>query len=207
MNTVTIIGSGNIGSAVAGIAANGGAAVQVLGRNQESLDAITEQPGVTTGQVGDEIQGDIVVLALPYPAVAEVVATYGTALDGKVLVDVSNPLDFSTFDSLVVASDSSAAAELQARVPGAKVLKAFNTNFAATLATGEVGGVPTTVLVAGDDEDAKAALIDVVTAGGVQALDAGALKRARELEAIGFMQLTLAASEKIGWTGGFAVRN
>ena len=61
------------------------------------------------------------------------------------------------------------------------------------------------MLVAGDDADAKQTLIDLVVAGGLQAVDAGSLKRARELEAVGFLQLTLAASEKIGWTGGFAV--
>ena len=61
------------------------------------------------------------------------------------------------------------------------------------------------MLVAGDDADAKAALINAVTAGGLAALDAGALARAHELEAIGFLQLTLAASEKISWTAGFAV--
>ena len=95
--------------------------------------------------------------------------------------------------------------ELQKALPGARVLKAFNTNFAATLAAGTVGTEKTTVLVAGDDADAKAALINAVTAGGLAALDAGALARAHELEAIGFLQLTLAASEKTSWTAGFAV--
>jgi predicted dinucleotide-binding enzyme len=61
------------------------------------------------------------------------------------------------------------------------------------------------VLIAGDDADAKATLADVVTSGGLNAMDAGALKRARELEAAGFLQLTLAAAEKVSWTGGFGV--
>ena len=68
----------------------------------------------------------------------------------------------------------------------------------------DVGDQTTTVLIAGDDADAKSALADVVTSGGLNAIDAGALKRARELEAVGFLQLTLAAAERIGWTGGFA---
>ena len=66
---------------------------------------------------------------------------------------------------------------------------------------------PTTVLVAGDDEAARQALIDVVTAGGVRAVAVGSLKRARELEAIGFLQITLAAQQVIGWGGGFALRD
>ena len=65
--------------------------------------------------------------------------------------------------------------------------------------------MPTTVLIAGDDADAKALLADIVTAGGLRAIDAGALRRARELEALGFLQLTLAAGEKISWTGGFGL--
>ena len=64
---------------------------------------------------------------------------------------------------------------------------------------------PTTVLIAGDYTDAKSTLADALAAGGVQAVDAGALDRARELEALGFLQLTLAATEKTSWTGGFAL--
>jgi len=116
-----------------------------------------------------------------------------------------NPLNFETFDSLVVPSGSSAAALVQAKLPNSKVLKAFKTTFAATLATKQVGGLQTTVLIAGDDTDAKAALAAAVTAGGVAAIDAGSLARAHELEALGFLQLTPAVVEKIAWTGGFAV--
>ncbi len=147
----------------------------------------------------------MVVLAVPYPAVADIIATRGDSLAGKVVVDITNPLNFETFDSLVVPADGSAAAEIAAALPQSKVLKAFNTNFAATLASGNVGPVPTTVLIAGDDADAKALLAGIVTAGGLNAIDAGTLRRARELEAIGFLQLTLAVGEKVSWTGGFAV--
>ena len=202
MSTVTIIGAGNIGSAVAGIAVDAGAQVQVLARDTAKAAV---HPTVTAGTFGEEITGDIVVLALPYPALADVVATYAGQLAGKTVVDVTNPLDFATFDSLVVPADGSAAAELAAQLPGASVLKAFNTNFAATLATKTVGDLPTTVLVAGDDASAKQGLIDLVEAGGLRALDAGSLKRARELEALGFLQLTLAATEKTSWTTGFAL--
>jgi predicted dinucleotide-binding enzyme len=86
------------------------------------------------------------------------------------------------------------------------VVKAFNTNFAAPLDSGTVGGQPTTVLIAGDDADAKNTLAEVVTAGGLRAIDAGSLRRVRELEAVGFLEITLAAAEKISWTGGFAVQ-
>jgi predicted dinucleotide-binding enzyme len=86
-----------------------------------------------------------------------------------------------------------------------RVVKAFNTNFAATLATGAVGSAPTTVLIAGDDDSAKHAVADLVRGAGLRAADAGSLKRARELEALAFLQMTLAAAGTTSWTSGFAL--
>jgi 8-hydroxy-5-deazaflavin:NADPH oxidoreductase len=186
---VSIIGKGNMGQAISGIVTKGGNTVEVL----DQSDA--QRP----------VTGDIVVLAVPYPAVADVVARRAGQLAGKVVVDITNPLNFETFDSLVVPADGSAAAQLAAALPQSHVLKAFNTNFAATLASGRVGELATTVLIAGDDVAAKELLAGVVAAGGVKAVDAGSLRRARELEAVGFLQLTLAVAEKLPWTGGFAV--
>jgi 8-hydroxy-5-deazaflavin:NADPH oxidoreductase len=189
MTNLSILGTGNMGQAIASVAAKGGHSVQQLGEND--LDT--------------PVTGDIVVLAVPYPAVSDVIAQRGEQLADKIVVDITNPLNFETFDSLVVPADSSAAAEIAAALPGSRVLKAFNTTFAGTLAAGTVGPLTTTVLIAGDDTDAKSALADVVTSGGLNAIDAGSLKRARELEAVGFLQLTLAANEKVSWTGGFGV--
>jgi len=203
MTSVTIIGAGNIGGAVARLALKAGADVQVLARDAAKAAAV--DPAVTSGTVGDAVTGDVVVLALPYPALAEVAAQYPDGFAGRVVVETTNPVDFATFDALVVPADSSATAELAALLPQARVLKAFSTNFAATLASGTVGALPTTVLVAGDDADAKAALAGVVEGGGLRAVDAGSLKRARELEALGFLQMTLAAGEQTSWTSGFAL--
>ena len=189
MTHISIIGKGNMGQAIAGIAAKGGNTVELFDTSD-------------TDQVAT---GDIVVLAVPYPAVAEVIAARSDQLAGKGVVDITNPLNFETFDSLVVAADGSATAEIAAALPQSRVLKAFNTTFAATLVSGVVGPAPTTVLIAGEDADAKALLAGVVTAGGLNAIDAGTLNRARELEALGFLQLALAVNEKVAWTGGFGV--
>jgi len=189
MTRFTIFGTGNMGQAIANVVTAGGAAVAHVGSTDKSA----------------LISGDVVVLAVPYSALQDIVATYGDQLAGKVVVDITNPLDLSTFDSLTVPTGSSAAAELAAALPEAKVLKAFNTNFAGTLAAKTVGPVTTTVLIAGDDAEAKATLAAAISAGGVDAIDVGSLRRAHELEAIGFLQLTLAAGEKISWTGGLAL--
>ncbi|UOE44202.1 NADPH-dependent F420 reductase [Agromyces larvae] len=190
MTTVSIIGNGNMGSAIGRIVEAGGNTVEFIGRDASQAPT-----------------GEIVVLAVPYPALAEIVAGRREQLAGKVVVDLTNPVDFATFDSLVVPADGSAAAELAQALPESKVVKAFNTNFAATLASKAVGEAPTTVLIAGDDQAAKDLLADVVRAGGVLAADAGSLARARELEAIGFQQMVLAVREQISWSGGFALAN
>lgn len=187
---ITVFGTGNMANAIGGVLAAGGSNVQYISREAAATA---------------RIEGDIVVLAVPYGALAEIASAHAVQLAGKTVVDITNPLNFSTFDSLVVPVGSSAAAELQAALPESRVLKAFNTNFAATLASGKIGAADTTVLIAGDDSAAKAELKAAVEAGGVSAIDAGSLTRAHELEALGFLQLALAAGEKINWTGGFAV--
>jgi predicted dinucleotide-binding enzyme len=206
MTTVSIIGIGNMGSAIAALATKGGADVQVIARDAEKAAAIAAATGATSAVFGEPLTGELVVLAVPFPAVEEIIATYGEQFTGKVIVDISNPVDQTTFDGLVVPTDSSAAALIAERVPGAKVLKAFNTNFVATLGEGSVAGAaPVTVLVAGDDADAKSTLVQLVRAAGLGAEDAGSLKRARELEAMGYLQILLAVSESVPWTGGFAL--
>ncbi|MBM2614018.1 NAD(P)-binding domain-containing protein [Actinoplanes sp. LDG1-06] len=188
MANISILGTGNMGQAIGGLVAKGGHTVQQL--NTSSAD--------------QAVTGDIVILAVPHAALADIVATRGAQLAGKVVVDITNPVDFATFDNLTVPADGSAAAELARALPQSQVVKAFNTNFAGTLATGSVGTETTAVLIAGDDTDAKAAVADVVSAAGLRAVDAGSLKRARELESLAFLQITLAAGEKLSWNGGFA---
>lgn len=186
----TIFGTGNMANAIGGVLAAGGADVQYVSHENHATASI---------------DGETVILAVPHPALAEITATHAEQFAGKTVVDITNPLDFSTFDGLVVPAGSSAAVELQTALPNSRVLKAFNTTFAATLASGKVGDATTTVLIAGDDADAKAGLKAAVEAGGLNAVDAGTLRRAHELEALGFLQLTLAVGEKINWTGGFAL--
>jgi NADPH-dependent F420 reductase len=190
MAHVSIIGTGNMGQAIASVVSKGGNTVELFNESDATKP----------------LTGEVVVLAVPYGAVADIVAQRGDELAGKVVVDITNPLNFETFDSLVVPADGSGAAELSAALPQSRVVKAFNTTFAATLASGTVGGQqPTAVLIAGDDADAKSLLAGIVTAAGLRAIDAGPLRRARELEALGFLQITLAAGEKIAWTAGFAI--
>jgi predicted dinucleotide-binding enzyme len=188
MTTISIIGTGNMGTGIAGIFADGGATVESIKHSEEPASF-----------------GDIVVLAVPYTALPEIAEKYRSQLAGKIVVDITNPVDFATFTPVSFEAGSGAA-DLAAKLPESTVVKAFNTNFAPTLATKTAGGsTTTTVLVAGDDADAKATLSAALTAGGVNVLDAGPLARARELEAVGFLQMGLAVSEQISWTDALGV--
>lgn len=184
MKSITIFGKGNMAKVIGERFIKAGNTVTLLG----SKDAV---PAL----------GDIVVLAVPYAAVASILEANKSELEGKILVDITNPVNFATMDDLLVASDSSASEVIAKAIPLTKVVKAFNTNFASTLA----GDVATTVLLASNDEDAKAVLTSALLGSGLVVVDAGALKRARELEALGFLQITLAIREQINWTGGFSL--
>ncbi|MGP6139438.1 NADPH-dependent F420 reductase [Jeotgalibaca sp. A127] len=187
MSKISIFGSGNMGSALKARFEDAGNSVEFIGREDEVKPL-----------------GDIVVFAVPYPSVKDIIKKYKAELTGKIIVDITNPLDFNTFDDLVVPADSSATAEIAKELPDSHLLKAFNTTFAAVLANKTVGdNVKPRVLVAGDSESAKEKLIDAVEGSGLDILDAGKLKRARELEAVGFLNISLAAAEKISWSQGF----
>jgi predicted dinucleotide-binding enzyme len=189
MTNVTIFGSGNMGAAIESVLAAGGASVD----------------HITSSDYWKEVSGELVILAVYHTALKDILSRYADDFAGKIVVDITNPVDTETYDGLVVPDGSSSAAELAAQLPSSKVLKAFNTNFASTLTDKSVGPNKTTVLVAGDDGAAKSTLIGALVAGGVDAVDVGSLKRAHELEALGFLQISLAASNKISWTGGFAL--
>ena len=191
MSNISVFGKGNMGKAIASNFEDAGNTVSFVAENDQVATL-----------------GDIVVFAVPYPAVAGIIEKYRAELAGKVVIDITNPVDFSTFDDLVVPADSSAAKVIAEALPEAKIVKAFNTTFAATLASKKVADAhQTTVMLAGDDSDAKATVTAALDGSGLAVIDAGALKRARELEAMGFLQISLAAAEKIGWTGGFGIFN
>ena len=193
---VTIIGTGNMGRAIATRLLAGGHEVTIFGHEAgKSEEVARELGGAGAGTVGDPLEGDVVVLAVPYEAAAPLVREYGEDLAGKVVVDITNPVDWQTFDGLVTPPDSSAAEEIQkAALEGARVVKAFNTTFAGTLLEGRVAGQPLDVYVAGDDAGAKETVARLVRDGGLVAIDVGPLRRARELEGLGFLGMTLQGS-------------
>ena len=189
---ITIIGTGNMARGIATRALAGGHAVTLLGTERAKAEALAKElaGAARAGQVGDPLTGDVVVLAVWYQAVPDVLARYGDQLDGKVVVDITNPVDPDTYAPLSVAAGS-VAQEIAGAVPGAKVVKAFNTTFAGTLVEGEVAGTPLDVFVAGDDEEAKAAVQELAADSGLRAIDVGPLALAHQLEGAGYLNMAV----------------
>ena len=189
---ITIIGTGNMARAIATRALAGGHTVTLVGTETAKAQALADQLSgdVRAGQGGDPLTGEVVVLAIWYAALDDVLGRYRDQLDGKVVVDITNPIDVDTFEPLKLEAGS-AAQEIAARAPGAKVVKAFNTTFAGTLVEGEVAGQPLDVLLASDDEEAKGTVSRIVADAGLRTIDAGPLRRAREVEALGYLHMAI----------------
>jgi NADPH-dependent F420 reductase len=209
---VTIIGAGNMGRGIGARLLAGGHRIKIIDNDpDEAAKLADELQSSADGGVaesagpGDAPIGDVVVLAVWYPQTLSAIEQYGDQLDGKVIVEISNPVDTDTFDDLVTAAGSSAAEDAAEKAPaGAKVVKAFNTTFAGTLAEGEVGGQPLDVFIAGDDAAAKETVAELVRSGGLSPIDAGSLKRARELERLGFLHMKL--QDDLGTSYGTTVK-
>jgi 8-hydroxy-5-deazaflavin:NADPH oxidoreductase len=189
---ITIIGTGNMARGIATRALAGGQSITLLGTETAKAQALADELSgdVRAGQAGDPLAGSVVVLAVWYAAVDDILGRYSDQLEGKVVVDITNPIDVDAFEPLELEAGS-AAQEIAAKAPGARVVKAFNTTFAGTLAEGRVAGQPLDVFIAGDDEDAREIVSRIVTDAGLRPVDAGPLARAHELEALGFLHMAL----------------
>jgi len=168
----------------------GGNTVEVMGRDQSKAADLTKALGgsATTGAFGAAPAGDIVIVALLYADVVPVVAQYGDALAGKVIVDISNPFN-SAADGLAIPEDTSVAQEVAKAAPAsASVVKAFNTVFGVVLTQGR----PLDVFIAGDDVRAKAGVAEFIASLKLRPLDVGGLHMAHWLEATGLLMMGLA---------------
>ena len=189
MSSISIIGTGNMARTIGARALAGGNTVEIRGRDQsKAADLVkTLGDGATTGEWGTAPAGDIVIVALLYAGVVPVVAQYGDALAGKVLVDISNPFN-STFDGLAHDDETSVAQQVAKAAPAsAGVVKAFNTVFRHVLEKGRPD-----VFLAGDDAQAKARVEAFIKSLGLRPLDVGGLKMAHWLEGAGLVTVGLA---------------
>jgi 8-hydroxy-5-deazaflavin:NADPH oxidoreductase len=208
---ITLFGAGNMGRGIGTRLVAGGHSLTLVDSSPESADALVKElKGAAKGGAivrsasFDAVElGDVVIFAVKYGVNLELAKQLGSRLNGKVVIDIANPLN-AAYDGLVTAGVTSSAEELAKVVPaGAKVVKAFNTTFAGTLVAGKVGSVPLDVFIAGDDEAAKKKVVKLVEDGGMVAVDTGPLMRARELESLGFLGISLQMRHNLGFATGW----
>lgn len=197
MSTISIIGAGGMATSVAGRIAKAGYAVEVLSRDPAKARALADKlsAGASTGTYAAPPTGDIVILAVPYGSAAAVVADYGDALEGKVIIDITNPVA-PDLSGLVTPHGSSGAQEIAKGLPAtAHVVKAFNTIFGHVLAkNGRLDA-----FIAADDAQAKARVSTFIESLGLRPLDVGGLHMASTLEALGLMMIGLAKNGAGTW--------
>ncbi len=140
--------------------------------------------------------GEVVVLAVPFLAVPDVTAEIGSAADGKVVIDVTNAVGSGM--ELAIGFSTSSAEEIQKALPEARVVKAFNTVFAQNQSTARIGAEQLSAFVAGDDEAAKRAVMQLAADIGFDPIDVGTLKSARYLEPMGMLLISLGYGLKMG---------
>jgi NADPH-dependent F420 reductase len=192
--SVGIVGAGDMGRSIARELSKTGQGVVLADRDSDKAEAVVAEigagDGLSGGSLEDALASDVIVLALWYPGTTEFADEHRAELDGKVVVDISNPLDESWI-RLATDPSMSSAELLAAKLPGSRIVKAFNTTHAPALFDGQVDEVPLDVFVASDDDDAKSQVSELVRAAGLRPIDAGRLDNARLLERLTAFQIEL----------------
>jgi predicted dinucleotide-binding enzyme len=200
---IGIIGTGNIGGALARSLVAAGHSVTLAGRDQAKLATVAAATGAAAGSVADAAAGaDVTVLAVYWPSASELATQVAAANPGTVIVDVTNPAT-PDFSAPAFPGGPSAAEQLQALVPGTAVVKAFNTLFAANLADTAAHGVELDGLYAADDTAAGATVAALIASLGLRPVKVGGLVRARELEAMAWLNITLNMTTGGDWRSAF----
>ena len=200
---IGLIGAGNVGSALAAAATNAGHQVTVAAAHREHASKVAAETGATAAGTAAEAARDaeVVVLAVPAAAAAEVIGALGDTIRGKVVADATNPLN-DTYSDLTTQG-TSVAEQLARQAPDAKVVKAFNTIFASRHANPTEDGQPLDGFYAGDDEAAKATVAKLLASLGYRPIDAGSLRMARSLEELALLNIALNARNGWPWQSAF----
>ena len=206
MTKVAIIGTGNVGSALGSSAARAGYEVVFAARDATKTDTVARHAGAGAADSAvDAVRdADIVVIAVPYAAVEALAAEIAPVIGDKVVIDATNPLKADA-SGLATGPDSSGAERLAAALPGARVVKAFNTLFAGIQANPGAHGTQLDALFATDDDVAKDAVCGLTSAIGFRPIHVGPLAAARELEAMAWLNIRLQVLTGGAWNTAYAL--
>ena len=199
---VAIIGAGNVGKALGTSLTRAGHQVTLSAMTPESANAAAREIGAGSADSAANAvtDVDVVIFAVPYQAGESVAAEIADRVSGRTIIDVTNPLkpDYSG-----LATDTSAAEELQHHLPDAHVVKALNTVFATNQADPKASVQPIDGYVAGDDGDAKREVMSLLESIGMKPLDVGPLSSARYLEGMAYVNIGLNAQNGWSWTSAW----
>ena len=200
---IAIIGSGNVGKALAGSATKAGHSVSIAAGDPQHAHEAAKATRAQAAQTNHEaVKGaELVILAVPAAKVDEVVDALSADLDGKVIIDVTNRVDPQ--NPAKVLDGSSMAEKIQHKLPKARVVKAFNYAFASRMAEPKIDGTNLDAYVAGDDDDAKERVQEFAKSIGFRPIDAGPLVMARALEGMALLNILLQIKHKWPWQSGW----
>jgi NADPH-dependent F420 reductase len=203
---VAIIGTGNIGQALGGTLTRAGHDVTLAARDSDKTAAVATSVGASAGSsvVDAARDAEVVILAVPYASLDDVAAEIRPVVDGKVVVDVTNPLT-ADYSSLATAGGASAAERLAELLPNARVAKAFNTLFGSIQADPAAHGRAIDAFYASDDVRAKGMLSELIESAGFRPVDAGSLAAASQLEALAFLNIRMQMQFGGDWRSTFVL--
>jgi predicted dinucleotide-binding enzyme len=200
---IAIIGSGNVGKALGKSGIKAGHSVTLSASNPDHAAEAAKATGARAAASSLEAVKDaeIVIIAVPYDKLGEVFRGLGSSVDGKIVVDATNHVDLE--NPAAVLSEPSNAEEIQKRHPKVRVVKAFNYAFASRMADPSVGGTRLDGFVAGDDQEAKEKVLELVRSIGFRPIDAGPLVMARVFEGMGLLNVSLQIRHGWPWQNGW----
>lgn len=212
--TIAVIGAtGSMGSALSKSLSKGNFHLLLCANDQNKLQALVQEIQAVHPPAHVEAldcfrnaswEADIIILALPYQAEKEVAAQISEVASQKIVISIANPLNDS-FSGLLTSPDSSAAEELQKLLPHSKVVKAFNTTFAADFSQPVIDGKQVDAFIAGDDETALATVSELVQTAGFNPIVTGGLSVSRTLENMQLLLIRLGMKYNYNWLAGWKI--
>lgn len=212
--TITIIGAnGSMGSAISKSLSKGNNRLLLCSNEQQEAERLVKEikkqnPSAEVESLDCLLnaswEADIIILAVPYSAEKEIVSKIKEVANQKIVISIANPMN-ETFDALVTPADSSAAEELQKLLPNSKVVKAFNTTFAADFTTPVIDGKQVDAFVAGNDDEAVQTVTELVKTAGFRPIAAGKLPVSGTLERMQLLLIQLGIKNNYNWLAGWKI--
>lgn len=211
--TIAVIGAtGNMGSAISRNLSKGNYRLLLCANDKEKLETLTADIKKTATSEVESLdctvnaswEADIIIVAVPYQAEKEVAAKIKQVANQKIVISIANPLN-ETYNGLLTAPDTSAAEELQKLLPNSKVVKAFNTTFAADFGTPVIAGKQVDAFVVGNDDESVNIVAELVKVAGFNPIVAGGLSVSRTLENMTLLLISLTMKYNYNWLAGWKI--